>query len=43
VPEYGGCSSWVDLPVEWRGEGRPAHDTDHLRAVAARVRDALGR
>ena len=41
TPEYGGCSSWVDLPVTWRGEGRAAHDTTHLRAVAERVRDAL--
>jgi hypothetical protein len=43
APEYAGCSSWVDLPVEWRGEGRPVHDADHLRAVAARVRTALER
>ena len=43
VPKYAGCSSWVDLPVEWQGEGRPVHDADHLNAVAARVRDALER
>lgn len=40
-PGWGGCSSWVELPVQWDGEGRPAHDTAHLRAVAVRVRDAL--
>jgi hypothetical protein len=40
-PEYGGCTSWVDLPVDWEGEGRPAHDLEHLRAIAARVRDTL--
>jgi len=43
VAEYAGCSSWVDLPVAWHGEGRPAHDADHLRTVITRVRDALGR
>ena len=43
VPEYGGCSSWVDLPVVWQADGWPTHDADHLRGVAARVREALGR
>jgi hypothetical protein len=42
LPEYGGCSSWVDLPVEWHGEGTPTHDLGHLRAVATRVRTTLG-
>lgn len=41
VPEYGGCSSWVDLPVDWRGGGRATHDVAHLRDVADRVRGAL--
>lgn len=40
-PEYGGCTSWVDLPVDWRGEGEPVHDDTHLAAVADRVRAAL--
>ncbi|HSK90776.1 MAG TPA: DUF1802 family protein [Euzebyales bacterium] len=39
--EYGGCSSWVDLPVSWQGEGTATHDLAHLRHVAARVRGAL--
>ncbi|HSK59254.1 MAG TPA: DUF1802 family protein, partial [Actinomycetospora sp.] len=42
VPEYGGCSSWVDLPLDWRGGGRATHDLDHLRGVAERVRSTLG-
>jgi hypothetical protein len=41
TPEYGGCSSWVDLPLAWSGEGTPAHDAGHLREVASRVRAAL--
>lgn len=41
VPEYGGCSSWVDLPVAWQGGGRATHDVAHLRDVADRVRGAL--
>jgi len=40
-PEYGGCTSWVDLPISWEGEGQPTHDEQYLRAVAGRVRDAL--
>jgi hypothetical protein len=40
-PEYGGCSSWVDLPVDWRGEGEPTHTVDHLRTVADRIRATL--
>jgi hypothetical protein len=39
-PEYGGCSSWVDLPLTWSGEGTPTHTHEHLRAVADRVRTA---
>jgi hypothetical protein len=42
LPEYGGCSSWVDLPVGWHGEGTATHDLDHLRTVATRVRTTLG-
>lgn len=40
-PDHGGCSSWVDLHVDWTGEGVATHHAEHLRAVAARVRDAL--
>lgn len=41
VPEYGGCSSWVDLPVPWHDEGHATYDAAHLRDVAATVRAAL--
>lgn len=41
TPVYGGCSSWVDLPLVWEGEGTPTHTPDHLRDVAARVRAVL--
>ncbi len=43
LPEYGGCNSWVDLPVSWpAGTGRPAVDDARLAADAARVRGAIG-
>jgi hypothetical protein len=40
TPDYAGCTSWVELPVEpdW---GRPVHDDDTLLAVADRVRDSV--
>lgn len=41
TPEYGGCTSWVQLPSR-PGLGTPIHDDDALAAVAARVRDAVG-
>lgn len=41
IPAYGGCSSWVDLPLAWRGAGRRTHTGDHLRGVADRVRAAV--
>ena len=41
TPEYGGCSSWVDLPLAWAGEGTSTHTAEHLRAVADRVRTAV--
>lgn len=41
VPEYGGCSSWVDLPVDWNGEGHATYDPTHLQDIADRVRGAL--
>jgi hypothetical protein len=41
TPDYAGCTSWVDLPMEpdW---GDPVHDDDTLRAIADRVRDSVG-
>jgi hypothetical protein len=40
TPDFAGCTSWVDLPVEpqW---GEPVHDDDALQAVADRVRDSV--
>lgn len=40
-PEYGGCVSWVDLPLhpEWSA---PVHDEATLRDVAERVRASVG-
>ena len=43
LPEYGGCNSWVDLPVSWpSGAGRRIVDDQRLRADADRVRSAIG-
>jgi hypothetical protein len=40
---YGGCKSWVDLPVRWEtGTGEQVHDEGRLAAHAARVRAAVG-
>jgi hypothetical protein len=39
--EYGGCKSWVELPVQ-SPSGAPVHDDAALAAVAARVRAAVG-
>jgi hypothetical protein len=42
VDEYGGCRSWVDLPVDWDGtSGRQAVDDDRLVSDAGRVRAAV--
>ncbi|CAM4267871.1 hypothetical protein MB901379_01729 [Mycobacterium basiliense] len=41
LPEYAGCTSWVQLPVT-PSLGRPVHDAAELGEVAARVRDAVG-
>jgi hypothetical protein len=38
---YGGCRSWVDLPIGWDGAGRVVHDDARLATDAARVRSAL--
>lgn len=37
---YDGCSSWVDLPLHWDGDGSTVHDDERLQEVAARVRMA---
>lgn len=42
TPEYGGCKSWVELPVSAPPGRGPVHDEAALAAVAARVRDAVG-
>ena len=42
LQEYGGCRSWVELPVDWApGSGRPVHTEERLAADAERVRTAL--
>jgi hypothetical protein len=43
LAEYGGCKSWVDLPVEWDGRsGRTAHTAARLAADLERVRNTVG-
>lgn len=41
TPEYGGCTSWADLPVSptW---AKPVHDDATLREIAGRVRRSVG-
>ena len=44
LDDYGGCRSWVDLPVAWDGRaGRQVLADDHLSRVAERVRGTVGR
>lgn len=43
-PDFGGCKSWVELPVRAEPAAPihdPVHDEAELAAVAARVRDAV--
>lgn len=42
TPEYAGCSSWVQLPLQRPGLAPPVHDEAALAEIAARVRDAVG-
>jgi hypothetical protein len=43
LEEYGGCFSWLDLPLGWDGTaGRRVHPDDRLAADAARVRATVG-
>jgi hypothetical protein len=41
VPDYAGCTSWVQLPLGDPSLGEPVHDEASLREVVARVRDAV--
>ena len=41
TPDYAGCTSWVDLPVQPKW-GAPVHDDATLLEVADRVRRAVG-
>lgn len=41
TPEFGGCKSWVDLPVPG-DRGAPVHDDAVLAGVAERVRASVG-
>ncbi len=42
LPEYAGCTSWVQLPDPESRYGAPVYDVDQLSAVARRVRDSVG-
>lgn len=43
VDAYGGCKSWVDLPLAWDGvTGRQVHSPGRLAQDAERVRRAVG-
>jgi len=43
IDAYGGCTSWVDLPLAWDGvAGRPVHPGQRLHDDAGRVRQAVG-
>ncbi|OBI12103.1 hypothetical protein A5712_08390 [Mycobacterium sp. E2327] len=42
APEYGGCTSWTQLPLADVRYAAPVHDEAALRRVALRVRDAVG-
>jgi hypothetical protein len=43
LDSYGGCKSWLDLPIVWDGEtGRQVHEESRLAADADRVRSAVG-
>lgn len=43
LDEYGGCKSWIDLPVAWDGvTGRQVHAPQRLAEDAERVRRAVG-
>jgi hypothetical protein len=39
---YGGCKSWLDLPVAWDAGGRQAGSGPQLTAIADRVRTTVG-
>ena len=42
IPDYRGCTSWVELPITAPTLGEPVCDEPTLADVAARVRDAVG-
>lgn len=43
LDEYGGCKSWLDLPLVWDGvAGRQVHHDHRLADDAARVRRTVG-
>lgn len=42
VEAYGGCKSWLDLPVAWTGDARQVHDNARLAQDVERVRRAVG-
>lgn len=38
---FGGCRSWIDVPLVWDGAGREVHAAARLQADAERVRAAV--
>jgi hypothetical protein len=42
TPEYVGCASWVQLPLQRPSLAQPVHGEAALAEIAARVRDAVG-
>lgn len=38
TPDFGGCSSWVDLPLQWDGTGAHVHTEARLCEVGERIR-----
>lgn len=42
LDSYGGCKSWIDVALDWSGEGPTALDRATVVAAASRVRDTVG-
>lgn len=42
LPEYAGCTSWVQLPLQRPNLAPPVHGEEVLAEIADRVRDAVG-
>lgn len=42
LPEFSGCTSWVQLPLQRPNLAPPVHGEEVLGEIVARVRDAVG-